>query len=137
MICALDSNVMKSLFLQKEQSIDSFIIRLRTKSMGHGFIIPPIVFYEIQRWLLAKKMYAKERSFSELCKMLTVGDFSYDVWVKATEVYAYLTQRGNQIPDADILSASFCLVNGYAIIADDKHFEYIVPLGLKYIKWEQ
>ena len=53
MICALDSNIVS--YMLKED-IDVITRYRQAFDNGDDFVIPPIVFYEIQRGLLARNL---------------------------------------------------------------------------------
>jgi tRNA(fMet)-specific endonuclease VapC len=102
---------------------------------GEDFVIPPIVFYEIQRGLLAKNLKKKLTQFNALCQKIEQVEFNSLVWQKAAQIYASLSQQGKRIDDADILIAAFCLVNDYTLITNNtRHFEHIE--GLNFVNWK-
>ncbi len=68
-----------------------FFINLKKRiSEGADFIIPPVVFYEIRRGLLTKDRFKRYKTFEELCESIAIGDFTFDVWAKSTEIFADL-----------------------------------------------
>jgi len=132
MICALDSNIVS--YMLKEDS--EVIARYRQAfDDGDDFVIPPIVFYEVQRGLLAKNLMKKLVKFNALCQKIEQAEFNNPVWQKAAQIYAMLSQQGKMIDDADIFIAAFCLVNGCTLITNNtRHFENIS--GLKLVNWK-
>ena len=123
MIYALDSNIISGI-LKKDEII---INRYRHEIIqGKEFIIPPIVFYEIQRGLLAKNMLNRLRNFTDFCKDIKIGEFNLQVWRKAAEIYADLSKQGKPIGtnfDGDIFIAAYCVISGYTLITNNKdHF---------------
>jgi predicted nucleic acid-binding protein len=133
MIYVLDSNII-SYMLKGDAGVSA---RYHQESdEGNDFVIPPIVFYEIQRWLLAKKLIKKLALFDALCQKVKQAEFDMSVWQMAAQIYAALSQQGNLIDDADIFISAFCLVNGYTLVTNNtRHFEHI--LGLKLVNWKQ
>ena len=132
MICALDSNIVS--YMLKE---DSDVIARYRKAYDDGddFVIPPIVFYEVQRGLLAKNLKKKLSKFNALCQKIEQVEFDSAVWQKAAQIYASLSQQGKMIDDADIFIAAFCLVNDCALITNNtRHFVNIS--GLKLVNWK-
>ena len=85
MIYALDSNIVS--YMLKE---DADIISHYREAFDDGddFVIPPIVFYEIQRGLLAKNLKKRLVKFSTLCQKIRQVDFNNLVWQKAAHIYA-------------------------------------------------
>ena len=133
MIYALDSNIVS--YMLKEDS-DVIAHYRRVCDDGGDFVIPPIVFYEVQRGLLAKKLYKKLARFNVLCQKIKHVEFDLSVWQKAAQIYASLSQQGNLIDDADIFIAAFCLVNDYKLVTNNtRHFGYVT--GLKLVNWKQ
>jgi tRNA(fMet)-specific endonuclease VapC len=132
MIYALDSNIIS--FLLKEN--DNIFAAYQQKiAQGHEFVIAPIVYYEIERGLLAKNLLAKRRAFIKFCETVEIGEFNLDVWQKAAEVYAKLSRQGKLIGekyDGDYFIAAYCILNGYTLITNNKeHFERIDELGFE------
>ena len=129
MIYALDSNIISDI-LKKDASA---VARYRQEiKQGNEFIIPPIVFYEIERGLLAKNWLAKRRAFIDFCREVEIGEFNLDMWRKAAEIYAALSKQGKSIGtsfDGDVFIAAFCIINGYTLVTSNiKHFDRIDSL---------
>jgi len=132
MIYALDTNIVS--YMLKEDA-DVIVHYRQTFDAGGDFVIPPIVFYEIQRGLLAKNLKKRLAQFEILCQKIGQVEFNSLVWQKAAQIYADLSQQGKLIDDSDIFIAAFCLVNGFTLVTNNtRHFEYIS--GLKFINWK-
>ena len=131
-IYALDSNIISEMLKDNEHIINRYEQEI---IQGREFIIPPIVFYEIQRGLLAKNMLKRLKNFEEFCKDIEIGEFNVHVWLKAAQIYAGLSKQGKPIGamfDGDIFIAAYCIVNGYTLITRNKdHFERIDDLQFK------
>ena len=133
-IYALDSNIIS--YILKDNIA---VIKRYEQEMlrGADFIIPPIVFYEIQRGLLSNNSLKKSRNFEKFCKDIEIGEFTHQVWLKAAQIYAELTKQGKPIGgnfDGDIFIAAYCIVNDYTLITGNKkHFSSID--GLKFVEW--
>ena len=134
MIYALDSNIISSVINADTDTINRYL-KIRQEN---EFIIPPIVYYEIERGLLAKNLLVKRRNFIELCKNIEIGEFNFYVWQKAAQIYAILSKQGKPIGnkfDGDVFIAAYCIVNGYTLITSNKeHFSRIDEL--KFIDWK-
>ena len=134
MIYALDSDIISAI-LKRDVEIIARFHKIRPKN---EFVIPPIVFYEIERGLLSGNLLAKRRIFMEFCKDVEIGEFSFNVWQKAAEIYATLSKQGNPIGgkyDGDYFIAAYCVVNDYTLITGNKdHFNRID--GLKFTNWK-
>jgi len=134
MIYALDSNTVTFL-LKKDKQVETNFIRVVDD--GNQYIVPPMVYYEVRRWLLLKNAPVKLSLFDNiLCRFtneITIGKFCWD---KAIEIYVDLAQKGQLIPDGDILIAAYCLLNDYTLVTDDTdHFERID--GLSLVNWKE
>jgi len=132
MIYALDSNIV-SYMLQGD--ID---IKLRYRQAiggGNDVVIPPMVFYEVQRGLLARRMNKRLVEFDELCQNALNVEFDMPVWQRAAQISALLYQQGRPIEDADILIAAYCLVNDFTLVTNNtRHFERVDEL--KIVNWK-
>lgn len=78
MIYALDTNTISYILKGDESVIGRY---MQENLQGNEFVIPPIVFYEIQRGLLAKNMLKRLKTFDEFCRDVNVGDFNINVWI--------------------------------------------------------
>jgi predicted nucleic acid-binding protein len=136
MTYALDTNTI-SYFLRGEGSVrhNYEIEILKNRNL---YAIPSAVVYEINRWLLYRPTKDKksfEREFSALFhNVQNTAEMSLDVWQKAVEIYIALKNVGQLIGDADILIASYCIVNGYTLVTRNiSDFGRIG--GLKFVNW--
>jgi len=133
MIYALDTNIITYILKNDIEVVMQY--RKETRE-GNGFIIPPIVFYEVQRGLLAREIQTKLQAFKSFCKKIPVGDISLPVLLKAAKIYALLHQQGNLIEDSDIFIAAYCIINDFTLVTNNtRHFERID--GLKLVNWKK
>ena len=134
MIYALDSNIISHILRNEESILKRYKQEL---IQDREFIIPPIVFYEIQRGLLAKNMLNRLKNFEDFCKDNKIGEFTVPVWQKAAQIYAELSKQGKPIGgkfDGDVFIAAYCIINNYTLITNNKdHFNRID--GLNFINW--
>jgi tRNA(fMet)-specific endonuclease VapC len=134
MIYALDSNVISALLKQNNNIAARYQHEIEQEN---EFIIPPIVFYEIERGLLAKNLLVIRRAFIEFCENTEIGEFNISVWEKAAQIYADLSKKGKLTGgkfDGDVFIAAYCIVNGYTLITGNKkHFQHIT--GLSFVDW--
>ena len=133
MIYALDTNIVSYLLRKDKQTQKNFLTAVTD---GYECITPPMVYYEIKRWLLLKKATAQLREFDKLCYGTSNMLMDISAWDKAVEINVSLTQKGKIIDEADILIASYCLVNDYVLVTNNsRHFEEID--GLTYTNWKE
>ena len=99
---------------------------------GSRIVIPPMVFYEIKRGLLALNATRKMQEFEELFDVLGIREISYSVLDRATHIYAFLRKIGRIVSDADIIIAAFCLVHDCILVTNNtKDFASIEGLSLE------
>jgi predicted nucleic acid-binding protein len=128
---ALDTNIV-SYYLKKNQKI---INKVSNEIDDNNIIIiPPIVYFEIKRWLLSNNAMVKLAAFDALCARSGIGVIDKEILEIAVSLYADLRKRGITIEDADILIAAYCIKNGYILVTNNiKHFANIE--GLKIANW--
>ena len=131
---AMDTNII-SYVLKNDGAV---INRYRQESVkGNEFVMLPIVYYEVSRWLLEKNAKKLQAEFDEMCSAIPLMDTGKEVWDKAAALYVHTRSIGRTVGgDADLLISAFCLVNGYTLVTNNTHhFERIN--GLKLVNWKQ
>jgi len=128
---ALDSNTI-SYLLDRRLDVQRKLRELPKRDDILTIVIPPVVYYEVQRGLLYKDAKNKLRLFQQFCIKYDVGRMDWDCWNTAAGIYARLRKMGKLIEDADIQIAAFCLVNDMTLVTSNaSHFSRIPEL-----KWE-
>jgi len=130
---AMDTNIIS--YVLKNDTV--IINRYRQESsQGNEFIMLPIVYYEVSRWLLERNAKKLQAEFNYMCAEIPLIETSKEVWDKAAVLYVHTRQGGRQIGgDADLLIAAFCLVNNCTLVTNNtRHFENID--GLKLVNWK-
>jgi len=132
----LDTNTV-SYFLRGEGNIRENI-KQEISERDNSYTIPFAVFYEVKRWLFykpTKLLKEYNQRFDTIYQSVEdKADMPFSVWKKAIEVYILLQSKGQLIGDADILIASYCLVNDYTLVTrNTDDFERID--GLKFVDW--
>jgi tRNA(fMet)-specific endonuclease VapC len=136
MIYALDTNVISNL-LWGEGNVKQYFEQ-EILDAGNGFAIPPVVVFELKRWLLdnpTKTLRTFAVEFDALYQSVKdTAVMSIEAWEKAADIYIMLKRKGALIGDADILIAAYCLVNDYTLVTNNvKDFKRIDEL--KFINW--
>ncbi|MCL2809500.1 MAG: PIN domain-containing protein [Treponema sp.] len=128
---ALDTNII-SYYLKGNKTI---VDRISIETDNENFIIiPPIVFFEIKRWLLAKNAVKKMKLFEMMCSISGISSIGREILEIASEIYSNLQKKGITIGDNDILLASFCIFHNLTLVTNnEKHFIYIA--NLKTVNW--
>ena len=138
MTYALDTNIVS--YMLREDRNKEVVKRFRAEvKQGHGYVIPPLCYYEITWWLLRKKATAQMHSFQELYKnafikvSMNEADFH-----KAAQIRADLDERGQPIgkQDNDIFIAAYCINHDFVLVTNNlDDFKRID--GLKLVNWKE
>jgi len=136
MIYALDTNII-SYYLRDEGRVAEHFKR-EIQENGNIYAISYFCAYEIKRWLNYKPTRIT-RSYATQFDILfqnvhELADMSSFVWEKAAEVHIALQNRGQLIGDADILIASYCLVNDYTLVTRNTN-DFKRINGLQFVNW--
>ena len=132
MIYALDSNIV-SYMVKKDNDVQMAF--QNAINDDHFYAIPPLVFYEVKRWLTIKKASVQLKEFTELYNNGIKNDMTSEIWEKAIDLYVYLRTAGKFVEDADIFIAAYCIVNDYVLVTNNiKHFDAINDLET--INWK-
>jgi len=136
MIYALDSNIV-SYMIKGNKDIENKFKNAIGKT--NDYSIPPLVYYEVKRWLVLKNASAQLRAFSNLYNNSVKNEMTLEMWEKAVEIYARLISQGKPISkdgkESDIFIAAFCIVHDYVLVTNNtKHFEVIKEL--KTVNWK-
>ena len=128
----LDSNIL-SFYIRSEKQIVQKVHD--TLLSGHQVLISPIAYYEVKRGLKAIKAEKRLKEFAALCKVLGVGKLDNSLLDYACDIYCELRQKKQNIEDADILTAAFCMSHNFTLVTHNvKHFANIC--GLHYCDWK-
>jgi predicted nucleic acid-binding protein len=99
-----------------------------------ALIIPPMVYFEVRRWLLITGASAKEAVFERIYSYSGIGIIDKDVLDAASLMYADLRKKGITGGDADTLIAAFCATHDYTLVTNNtKHFASIKNLNV--VNW--
>jgi predicted nucleic acid-binding protein len=130
-VYALDTNIV-SYFLRKDQKIRE---RLEFElNKGNEVTIPPVVYFEVKRGLLAVNSLQKTAAFEKLCSEIDIGLIEKRTLDVAAEIYADLRRHGRIIDDADLLIAASCMQNGFTLVTNNvRHFANVT--GLEFVNW--
>ena len=131
MTYALDSNII-SFMLKGNTTVRTRFCK--AMDAGGSCIIPPVVYYEVKRGLLAVNATAKARDFEQLSEDFGIGEMDIKKWDKAAHLYA--EYRKHNVGDADTFIAAYCIDEGFTLVTNNvKHFKHID--GLKIEDWSE
>lgn len=130
---ALDTNII-SYFLKNDSAIVQKINEEKDKQ--NKFIVPPVVYFEIQNWLVRNKSKNKMEIFQRIYANQGIGVIDKDVFDIAVTEKQKLREKGLNIEDADLLTAAYCLKHRLTFVTNNtKHFENIE--GLSIVNWKE
>jgi len=90
--------------------------------------ISVITLVEILRGVAREKRAEVKRLLEEAYEVLGLGN---DVILKYCELYSKLKEKGEPVPDADLLIAATAVAYGRTLVTKDRDFERLARLGLK------
>ena len=132
---ALDTNII-SYLLRSDPAVSVSARLTQENDRGNMFIIPPLVYYEIKRGLLADNAKKWLRMFEDFCEDISIGEMTLEMYDAAAQQYDNQRRIGRPVGDADLLIAAFCMVSGYTLVTNNtKHFEQID--GLQITNWTE
>jgi predicted nucleic acid-binding protein len=128
---ALDSNIV-TYYLKGDANI---IERIADETdRGNTFVIPPIVFFEIKRWLLTINSKKKLLVFESMEAYSGIGSIDKADLELSSSIYAALQKNGITLSDNDVIIAAFCIQYDCILVTNNiKHFREIP--NLKAVNW--
>lgn len=127
---ALDTNII-TCYLKGNADI---ISKVDAEALDDNIIIPPFVYYEIKKWLLAINSQSKLLAFEKLISKYGIDFIDKDIFDLSLAIYIKLRKSGITIDDGDILIAAYCIHHNYILVTNnEKHFKHIT--NLKTVNW--
>ena len=128
---AIDTDTL-SYYLKGNQSIIDKVSN--EADNGNFIIIPPAVFFEIKRWLLAVKATKKLMIFEAMCSLSGIGSIDRDILEAASVMFSDLRKKGIMVRDNDIPISAYCIHHDFTLVTNnERHFRRIP--GLKVENW--
>ncbi len=125
----LDTDILSAILRQNHLVIPKARAYLAEHSQ---FTLSILTRYEILRGLKTKGANQQAIVFDRFCTRNTILPVTEGVIVKAADIYADLSRRGELIGDADILIAATALVNGLGVVTNkEDHFKRIRDLHIE------
>jgi len=126
-IYTLDSNIV-SYYLKNYADL---VERVDTEIKNNCIVISPIVYYEINNWLLKNNSKKKIAIFEKICSDRGIGIIDKNILDIASTIFIKLRRNGIKIDDTDILIAAWCIQNDYTLVTNNlKHFDNIECLKI-------
>jgi predicted nucleic acid-binding protein len=130
---ALDTNIVSFLLRGDERVLAKL---QEADKGGNAITIPPLVYYEVKRGLLADNSSKRLQSFEYFYEDTGIGEMTLAAYDEAARQYARLRRIGTPVEDADLLIAACCIENGYTLVTHNtKHFERVD--GLTIADWAE
>jgi len=125
----LDTDILSAILRQNQLVIPKARAYLAEHSR---FTLSILTRYEILRGLKTKGANQQAIVFDRFCTRNTILSVTEEVAVKAADIYADLSRRGELIGDADILIAATALVNRLGVVTNNEdHFRRIRDLHIE------
>lgn len=128
MIYVLDTNTLSFLIDNDQQVITKFADVINT---GGTFLGCPLVWFEIQRGLLAKDARARMRRFDLLWTDFAWDDYQRSDWALAAQWWALRRSVGMPVSDADLLIAVFAYQRDAILVTDNEKDFVGLPVRLE------
>ena len=80
---ALDTNIISYMLKKDQEVIDRF---RRESTLGNEFVMLPVVYYEVTRWLYEKKATRLLSEFNDLCVEIPMLETTIAIWDRAAEL---------------------------------------------------
>jgi len=125
----LDTDILSAILRQNHLVIP----KARAYLVEHSrFTLSILTRYEILRGLKTKGANQQAIVFDRFSTRNTILSVTEEVAVKAADIYADLSRRGELIGDADILIAATALVNRLGVVTNNEdHFRRIRDLHIE------
>ena len=133
MDCGLDTNTV-IYYLNKQPNV---LRNFDAAAISNcKLFLPRAVDYELRRGLSIYPAPKKEATYNILIEQCIIGEFDFNVWDRAVQVYTELYNKRLTVGEIDMLIAAFCLANDYTLVTNNtKDFENIS--GIKLTDWSE
>lgn len=111
---------------------EAIIQMLRTNKYEYGSI-SIITLIEILRGIKADKRGVVKRLLERSFNIIWLDNDIIQIYC---QIYQDLKERGEIIPEADLLIAATAISKGLSLVSNDPHFERISKFGLKLVREE-
>jgi len=125
---ALDTDI-TSFYLKGNTKL---IDRINKEVNDGTIIIPPIVYYEIKKWLIKNCAKVKLAAFENLLVKYGVDTITKEILDTSLAVYIDLKSKNITIDDCDIFIAGYCIYKDYILITNNTdHYKSIKDLKIE------
>jgi len=119
---ALDTNIITYYLKGNKKILD----KVDQEAMNDNIFIPPFVYFEVKKWLIAVNSKIKLQAFEKLFEKYGIDAIEKETLDLSLSIYLKLRQNGVTIDDGDLLIAAYCIQNNYILVTNNqKHFEKI------------
>jgi tRNA(fMet)-specific endonuclease VapC len=119
---ALDTNIITYYLKGNKKILD----KVDQEAINDNIFIPPFVYFEVKKWLIAVNSKIKLQAFEKLFEKYGIDAIEKETLDLSLSIYIKLRQNGVKIDDGDLLIAAYCIQNNYILVTNNqKHFEKI------------
>jgi len=127
---ALDTNIVTYYLKGNKDILD----KVDKEAENDNIIIPPFVYFEIKKWLLAVQSKSKLQAFEKLFEEYGIDTTDREIIDTALSIYIKLRKDGITIDDGDLFIAAYCIQNNYTLVSNNlRHYEKIEQM--KIVNW--
>jgi len=127
---ALDTNIVTYYLKGNEKILD----KVDQEAKNDNIIIPPFVYFEVKKWLMAVNSKIKLQAFEKLFEKYGIDAIEKQTMDLSLSIYIKLRQNGITVDDGDLLIAAYCIQNNYVLVSNNqKHFEKIE--NIQVVNW--
>ena len=127
---ALDTNIITYYLKGNKEILD----KVDTEAENDNIAIPPFVYFEIKKWLMALDSKNKLQAFERLFEKYGINAIDKESLDLSLAIYIKLRKAGITVDDGDLLIAAYCIQNNYVLVTNNlKHFKRIE--NLQVVNW--
>ena len=91
---------------------------MNKEAENDNIVIPPFVYFEIKKWLLAVNSKNKLQAFEMLFDKFGIDVIDKETLDMSLSIYFKLRKSGITVDDGDLLIATYCIRNNYILISN-------------------
>ena len=127
---ALDTNIITYYLKGNIKILD----KVDNEAENNNIIIPPFVYFEVKKWLMAANSKSKLKAFEKLFEEYGIDSINKEMLDLALSIHIKLRKSGITVEDGDLLIAAYCILNNYVLVSNNlKHFEGIE--NIQVVNW--
>jgi predicted nucleic acid-binding protein len=126
---ALDTDTVSFILRKQKNVVDKLN---KAVSAADAIHIPPLVYFEMTRYLILKNATAQQKVFDMLYSATGISPIEQTELYEASKLYASLTAKGITVGSSDILIATHCIIHNFTLVTNNiGHFTKIPGLQIE------